>query len=191
MGGRPKTLDHLRSKKKPFVKRVSLVLDGDLADRLDSLQTERQEVIEEKQRDEFLGGEMKPETRRKLEDVDARIAEAEKALEKATETFVFRGIGRTKYDRLLAEHPPTDSQREANKSKGLPEPDYNPDSFPPALCAASCISHEATEDEWKALLHDDEIMNSAEEMILFSSALAANNDARVLDVGKGSAATRN
>lgn len=188
---KPRTLDHLRSKKKPYTKRVALICDSELADAFDAVVAERDERYDERRSFDFTGQEYPESLVRAIEDVEARYEALEPQVEESTEEFVFRGIGRRPYDDLLAGHPPTQTQIESNKAKGLRAPDYNPDSFPPALCAASCVSHEATFDEWKALLGDSERWNSAEELLLFQAALAANTDARVVDVGKGSAATRN
>jgi hypothetical protein len=53
-------------------------------------------------------------------------------------TFVFEGIGRTRYYELLAEQPPTEQQRGMEERNGLRPQPYNMDTFPPAL-AAECL----------------------------------------------------
>jgi hypothetical protein len=66
------------------------------------------------------------------------------------EEYVFAGIGRLAYRDLIRAHAPTQDQADlVGKDYRLT---YNPDTFPPALFAASCESHTGTADEWADLL---------------------------------------
>lgn len=84
---------------------------------------------------------------------------AEKALQlreqaKASEhEFVFRSIGRLARRDLIRQHPPTKEQQEkVGKDERLV---YNPDTFPPALMAASCESVRGADAAWWATKFDE------------------------------------
>jgi hypothetical protein len=193
VAGRPAPLDRLRSKKKPFTQRVALCCDTELADELDRVRAERDDLRDVIDRYGFLGQTIPEDTRRKLEDLEAQHDALDAQVAESNEVFVFRGLRRDVLDRLLDEHRPTKEQIESNKSKGLPVPDWNPDTFPPALCAACAVSPEhvdLTIDDWKVIWHDAEEWNSAELQSIFAAAYNANSSMRVVDMGKGSAGTR-
>lgn len=185
-------LDRLRSKKKPFTQRVSICCDVELAERFDEVRAERDEIRGNVERYGFLERPVPEDVARKLEDVEAEFDALEAEVVESNETFVFRGIRRDALDSLLDEHRPTKDNIDVNVKKGLPAPEWNPDTFPPALCAATCISHpDLTIDDWKVLWHDSEEWNSAELQQMFACAYNANSNMRVVDMGKGSAGKRN
>lgn len=64
-------------------------------------------------------------------ELQERIADLSKEVEKKTRVLTFRSIGRRKWRELLAEHPPT-------KQQGALGADHNPETFPPAAMAATC-----------------------------------------------------
>jgi hypothetical protein len=183
-------LDRLRSKKKPFTQRVSLCCDTELAEQFDRVTAERDDMRDVINRFGFMGQEVPADQQRKLEDLEAEHDSLEAAVNDATEIFVFRGLRRDALDKLLDAHRPTKAQTEKNKEKGLPAPDWNPDTFPPALLAACCVSHDLSDDDWKVLWHDADEWNSAELQSMFAAAYNANSSMRVVDMGKGSAGTR-
>jgi hypothetical protein len=80
-------------------------------------------------------------------------AEAVQAVEAdiaaASVDFVFAGIGRGAWTRLLDEHPPTAEQRADS-----PRLDHNPDTFPYAAIAASLIAPEGVTAEKVAELEE-------------------------------------
>lgn len=113
----------------------------------------------------------------------------EVAVKEATERFSFRSLGRKPYDELVFAHPPTEEQRARAKKQGADEPDFNPDTFPPALLAASCISHDHTIEQWQSICDGDDdegAWNMGEVTALFLTALEANQTRRVAVLGKGS-----
>lgn len=87
-------------------------------------------------------------------------------------TFVFEGLGRSRYDLLVAEHPATDEQAAA-----VPEGQtlrWNPETFPPALLAASCVEPAdiaGDVEEW-AEIHRD--WSAGQNARLWGACLAAN-----------------
>lgn len=56
-------------------------------------------------------------------------------------SMLFRAIGSTEFDKLIAKSPPTYEQ----KSNGA---QYNVDTFGPALLAKVCIDPEMSKEEW-------------------------------------------
>lgn len=75
----------------------------------------------------------------------------------------FRGISSQRYDRLIAAHPP----RNADKKKGYA---YNPDTFGPAIVAATCVDPEMTLDDAKEIWESDD-WNRGELMQLLMAAI--------------------
>lgn len=82
--------------------------------------------------------------------------------EKTTIEFTFKGIGRKAFNTLVEEH-----QSQENKGE------WDPETFPPALIAASCADPAMTPDEAK-LLWDDEAWSVQELDQLFTGALKVN-----------------
>jgi hypothetical protein len=62
------------------------------------------------------------------------IVDLEKEIEKATVAFTFREIGQATWNKLMGENPPTKAQQ----AKGMRN--YNPETFPNAAMAASCVA---------------------------------------------------
>jgi hypothetical protein len=65
-----------------------------------------------------------------------RIAVLNEQAEASEVEFIFRGIGSRPYSDLVAAHPPTPEQIQQYRDLRLPL-DHNPETFPPALMAAS------------------------------------------------------
>ena len=66
-----------------------------------------------------------------------RIDAAERAARESIVVFTFEAVGRGAHELLVAEHPPTKDQL-----SGMPDDTtlrWNPQTFPPALAAASCV----------------------------------------------------
>lgn len=67
-----------------------------------------------------------------------RIRDLEEQCAQAVVTFRFRALPRKQRSDLQAEHPPTEDQQQQARDEGLTA-SWNPDTFPPALVAASCV----------------------------------------------------
>lgn len=176
---RPATFDHLRSRKKPMVKRVTICLDPDLAAALDEARSEH-DVAK-------VRYETKPtdaERATALETAEAALAEATQAVEAEAVTFVFKGLGRRRYDDLISAHPPTEDQRKKHKRQTGGDLEWDPEKFPVAVVAASLVEPHLTVDQVAELWNDD-TWNSAELMELFWAAINVNQQRRVVDLGKG------
>ncbi|MCB0966278.1 MAG: hypothetical protein KDB37_05535 [Ilumatobacter sp.] len=95
-----------------------------------------------------------------------QIEELEGRLEGERTEFLFRSIGKRAWADLLAAHPPT--KRQVERNKGL---DHNPDTFPAAAIAASCVSPEMTLDQVRRL---EQALNNSQFDALWARCLEAN-----------------
>lgn len=77
----------------------------------------------------------------------AQILELQRVAKESEVEFVFRDIGRHAYDQLLQAHPPTSEQRQIAEDNGG-QVEWNIETFPPALLAASCVSPAWTDRAW-------------------------------------------
>lgn len=168
---RPLTFDHLRAKQ-PLEKRVQVVLSQEALEAYE----EAQQALD---RARLTKG-----------DVEAAQTRYDTAKAKVTEQTVelrFRSIGRRRYEELVRAHPPTAEQEEEQKEAGGQAPPYNPDTFAPALIAASCVEPEMTSEEAQQLLDE---WTTGEALQLFATALEVSTQRRVVDLGKASNGTR-
>jgi hypothetical protein len=111
-----------------------VLLQQDLASRHAELEAELEAALAE-----FADQMDRPAHVRELaEQVQAVEAEIEAALIE----FRFRAVSFREWADLLAKHPPTKKQREAN-----PYVDHNPDTFPAVAVAAACVEPEMTAEQ--------------------------------------------
>lgn len=122
-----------------------------------------------------------------------RLDRARARAREVTATFVFQAIGREAFETLRAEHAPTKAQRDEYRKQalaaGIPphqagELAHNPDTFPPALIAASCIDPVMTVDKAVELWNSDRF-STADLADLFSAAQLVNQVSRRVDLGEG------
>lgn len=182
---RPATADHLRSKKQPATKTVEVVLDPELAEQVREAERRRDDADRRLalRRDDETAQHDAWEAASALDALRARAVE-----EDAVVSVRFRSIGRHAWDDLIRQHPPTDAQVAEAKAAGMGELNFNSDSFPPAVVAASLDEPRMTVDE-VAELWDSPDWNQAELGVLFAAALEVNNSRHTLDLGKDSAGT--
>lgn len=143
-------------------KSVRLTLRGDLMDEIATLEEamHRQEREDEKYNREDLA----PKIARQIQDLvdQARAAEV---------LFTFQGLGAGEFAKLRANHPATP---ENLAELGTEELEWNPDTFPPALMAASCIAPADLHGnlaEW-AEIHRS--WSNGQVMRLWTTCMAAN-----------------
>jgi hypothetical protein len=70
------------------------------------------------------------------------VERLEDEIEAARVPFTFQGIGNRAWSDLMRDHPPT-----AEQAKAAPRAEFNPDTFPAAAMAASCIDPAETTAE--------------------------------------------
>lgn len=181
---RPATADHLK-KKQAATKTVEVVLDPSLAEQVREAERRRDDAdrrLAIRPDDDTIQAEVWEATST-LEALRARAVE-----EEAVVTVRFRSIGRHAWDDLIREHPPTDAQVAEAKTAGMGDLNFNSETFPPAVVAASLdeprLSAEEVADLW-----DSPDWNQAELGMLFAAALEVNNSRHTLDLGKGSGGT--
>lgn len=174
---RPLTMDRLRSSKKPTIERVPILLDPDLAERFSNAKSEYELAR--------IRLEAAPGNAERADEFDAAKVAYDEALAAAEDElaeFVFRSVGRARWDELVTEHRPTEEQqkkhRRANPKANPLE--WNPDTFPIAAVAASLQSPELTEADVKELW-DDADWNDAELASLFFAAVKVNQQRKILD----------
>ena len=111
-----------------------------------------------------------------LAEAVAAIGEAQQRLDDATQWFTFTSMGRVAFNALSAEHPATDADTARD-----PDAQWDAETFPPALIAASLTDPVMTVDEVTALFADP-AWNDAELAALVAAALAVNTQARQVTV---------
>lgn len=178
---RPMPLDHLKSRKKPVTKRVPIVLDSDIADAYEEAKAAYEEA---KRLDSVRSTD---DTRSALVVAEEKLEEARALAEENTAEFVLRSIGRKPFELLVDEHPPTEKQKAEAKKAGS-EINWNADTFPPALVAACLVEPQMSADDVLEMW-DSPDWNQAELLSLFFGAMDANQNRRMIDLGKGSGQT--
>lgn len=147
------SIDEVLAGFRPVEKTVRILLDARLADE----HAELEQRLLGARRDSGLANDDVPQ-------VAARLAELEERMETEATPFTFRSVGRQKWRKLLGEHPPTAEQAR----DGL---DHNPDTFPLAAIAASCVAPAMTVDDVVRL---DAVLNVAQFDRLWAGCLSAN-----------------
>lgn len=173
------TYAELKKRKKPSVKRVPVVFDSEIAEEFNELNLEVTNAKEDM--------EMNPrnkELRTKYFDLKEKLDALLPKVEEQTVEFVFRSIGRARFDEVMESCPPTDKQLNDAKKKGEDVPLWNGDTFPPALVAACIVEPELTEDEVFEIWEDED-WNHAEVLSLFMAALEVNQSRNIANLGKG------
>lgn len=167
---KPATRDHLLKRSRPR-RVVPVVIDEDA----------HREYEDASDAYTILKAQELPETDPELMAARERYEAAEEALNEATVEMVFEAIGRRDYENLLMEHPPSTEQEKQAKEAGE-KVDYNIDTFPPALVAATCIEPKFSEEEAYELFEQS---TGPECMVFFTAAMAVCGTTRVGDLGKG------
>jgi hypothetical protein len=110
-----------------------------------------------------------------------------------TAVIVFQAIGREALDALLTEHAPSQKAREKARAKQMTagvrpgqtvDPQWDIDTFPPALIAASAVAPPISLDEAKQLWSDP-AWSAVELDKLFSGALIVQQTDAAIRLGKG------
>jgi hypothetical protein len=170
----PLTMADILARKRPPTVSVSICVDPELV-------TARDEATRAAQ-DARRAAALAPADISKARAAEA-ASEAEKAArgaaEEATVEFVLRALPRSALAALLLGHAPTEQQVDAYRAElrqmGRPfaneRPQFNPDTFPPALIAAACVSPAITADEAGDMWHN---WTDGETKALFLAAWEIN-----------------
>ncbi len=153
------TVAEIMAKKKAVTKQVAIQLDGELADRIADL------------RKLHLAARDSDRLSNEPDKAPAIMAQIEALVEESKDTeviFTFKSIGRFAYDELVTSHPPTKEQ----KKDGA---EFNADTFPPALVAASCVDPSMSLEDATAMFSSPD-WNGAELRRIFFGALEVNTE---------------
>lgn len=122
-----------------------------------------------------------PEVVEKLEQLQAELAAAKEYRRTRTAVFVFRALGRKQLEDLERAHKVTKEQvsayREECRTLQVPPnnpPNYNFETFPPALIAAAAQTPEITVEEATEMWNSEEF-SKGELAAIFQAAWAVNN----------------
>lgn len=161
---RKATFDRLR-KKKPVTKKLKVYLE-------DYAQPDQSE---------FWPPNSLPTTEQR-DAYENAMQEWRDRMDEDSVVIILQGIGRREYSRILEEHPATAEQVELAKKRELQAPDYDPETFAPAIIQASIAEPELTLEEVKILF---DTWNQGEIMRVFLAAVEVNTGSKVEDFGKG------
>lgn len=135
------------AKIKAKTERVSILLDPDLVDEHAALDRRLQSASDEQ----------KHELAEQILELEQRIADEEVE-------FVFKGMGRTRWRKLLADYPPTDEQR----ARGA---EFNTDTFPFEAMAECIVEPEMSADQLRQL---NDMLSEVQFAQLWGACLSAN-----------------
>lgn len=180
---RPQTYDHLKSAKKPITRKVLIALDPEIGDSFLDAQDRFNltKVLVEMKVDD---PNMQSQRAKDFEDAAEKLEIAKAALEENSAEFVFRSIGRKKYEELLLQHVPTEAQAKRAKDAGESPYQWNPDTFPVAVLAKSIVTPELSEEEIAEIWNGDD-WSQAETLSILEAAISCNTFRRDLNLGKG------
>lgn len=182
---KPPTYDHLKSRKKPVTKTCWIALDSEIADAATEASSNLK-ALEMRHRARPDDVSIFNELKKAIEE----DKKAQKELRENSVRFVFRGIGRKRYEKIINANPPTEKQIEdVKKEDPNAELAWNPETFVPALVAEALVEPELTVEQINEMF-DSEDWNPAELSALYMAAYEANNNRRVVDLGNASRGTQ-
>lgn len=156
------SIDDVLDAHRPVTRSVRVVVDGQLLGDLDRLE---EQLAEARRQDDRLN--RPPQA--------PAIAEQIRQLRDRANTeaveFTFEAIGRKAWSDLQAQHPPTDEQIAEGRDDGI-RPDFNPETFPAAAIAASCVEPSGMTVEKAQRLLDGWTVSQTRK--LWSACLSAN-----------------
>ncbi len=154
-------ISEIMSAKSAAVVECVIQLDGEASQRIDTL---REEIrLAERQ-------DMRENRNPVAPGLKDKLREMVDAAKKSQAVFVFKSIGRVEWDNLVITHPPTEENKEIEKTAA-----WNLDTFPPALIALSCQDPVMTLEQATALWENDD-WSGNELTRLFSTAWAVNQE---------------
>ena len=175
-----KSYKDLKKRKKPVITKVSIAMDSEQADAYNEAYYELNDVkgqLEEDPRNKELLS--------RFSTLKGKVAELREEVEGNIAEFVFRSVGRRKFEDLLEECPATAKQKADAAKRGEDEPSWDADTFPVMLMTAAVVAPQITEEEFFEIWESED-WNQAELMSLFLAALQVNQQRKVVELGKES-----
>jgi hypothetical protein len=180
-----KTWAEIQAAKKPNTQSVVIVLDPEPGQRLSKA---RIRLAEAEARIELDKNDKEAKTA--VRDAKAAIADAEAEQRAASTEFVFSSPGLAAYEALLDQHGPSPKQVTTAEEAKQPRPDWDKDTFPPALVAACCVQPEGFDETAAKDMWNDPRWSPAELGDLFGAAhVCCDRRQYVWDLGKESSET--
>lgn len=183
---RPMTYDRMKSQKKTPTRKIFIPTDDELA-------ADWQEAQGKLQMAQLrLDLKIENEDIRKgiLEDAakaQARIDELREQMEDTVAVFRFKGIGRKRFAKFQNDpmYQPTEEQIKIAKDRNGPgaQLEFNPETWPPAIIAASLVEPELSTEEVQEMWDDDN-WTEAELLLLLGAAMEVNQQVRSVNWGK-------
>lgn len=173
--------------KKPEIRTVPVPLDPEIADRY----AEAKARVDQAKRS---SASVPKDDERSQELDDARVAcDALRAeLECTLSHFVLRSVSPVEFEALKGANRVTEKQRTEYRKAGIDPPEWNPDTFQPAMVATACIEVRTPNGKQDGISEEDalriwksEAWNVGVRNELFSSALLAYFSYTKVDLGKG------
>jgi hypothetical protein len=140
---------------------VRIPMRADLVDEIKELerQAKRERAIDDRENREPVA----PGLAVRIQELEDQVADSEVA-------FTFESIGQRATAKLLADNPPTDEQKAQAEENGVSLA-FNPDTYPPQLLAATCVSHTSTVEDWTDIW---ETWSTGQVTQLWAACLATN-----------------
>jgi hypothetical protein len=171
------------ARKKPVTDEVLIPADDAQAVRFEEAQQHVRNMEQRFALAEIGGGEDSVAAQVALTDAREELERAKAEIRKTGVAITLQGVGRVRWDALLAEHPPTAEQKEADKDKPEHERDtFDPKTFWPAVLAETAES-DLTADDWQKEVFGSPNWGPAELHILRERAKAVNTGSRILELG--------
>lgn len=167
-------LDNLLAKD-PESQTVAFCRDREARDALANAQTElavAERALARARKDDDVKS-----AREEVDSLKAKVAELDAAAARNLVRFTLAAVTKEDFEDLKDEHPPT---REQKSAAGDDKPEWNTDTFPPALIAASCVRVETPDGTADGLTLEEaqaiwrsRSYNEGERGQLFNAAIVA------------------
>ena len=185
---KPKTLDHLKSRKTRLVRSVRIGTDDEAIERYEEI---KQQLSLAKGRATRFPHDS--EAQSALDNLQKEFSEVEKEMAEHSIKFSFQSLGYKAYDQLVEAHTldqeALDKLVETGKltKQAAEVATWDPETFPFALIVECMIEPELANGEREEMIEwlqgDD--WNASEIQVLFQTATEANLSSRVVELGNG------
>ncbi len=161
-GAAPATIDEMLAELQPRTATARVLFRQDMLSKHAELEAELARTVDLDERENRI-----PEAIKAAE----KVQRFEADIEKAKVPFTFKQIGRRAWADLIAKHPPSKDQRDAARRQNLGVLDHDPETFPVAAVAASCVTPVLTVVDVQRL---EEALNQSQWQLLWVACLDAN-----------------
>jgi hypothetical protein len=138
------TTSEIIAKRKRNRKSATVLLDPDLKDEIDKLAAD---IAAEERKGKRLGGSLAENSSVTIQSMREGLATLYENAKAHSATFLFQDIGRHEFVELLKEHRPTEETLKYYEEEGQDRPEFEPDTFVPALLHLSSYEPKITPEE--------------------------------------------